>query len=686
MATHRGQYNVQAGQMEQHEIVDVVPGQTELNQQIRAEEEKVLGAIQANGREQARLLENQWEGISKLSKKLGDVFEERKKQHRADREKEILMDIMVNGVDDNLTAHFREGKELTFNQHIAVNEFANKVEEQSDAITAQEFRDLSEWEKIIVAEGWARNEAKGYGAFFAQNLESTTIDVPGKGKVTYGTANAHEKKAIEQKIKREFIGRFAGLNEALVADVVKPELDQWEKINDEEQRQNQITAIKQAKAGSEREAIRTNIIQVDSAQGAANAEKWIQSYMSTHGVDVRTAETAFRDNLVDLVKSGQVKIGEIMPIIMHEHEGKSGVRALIDSPTLENLVGDLQTAHSTWLETKKTEMEAQIKTDVALIQQMGERSDEQNIELTERLKDKYEGAIPIEISDALKGHIPDDVAERFIESALASQDDKLYDFQLNNVSQAVYDKYKDKVIGGEGLSGKDSAIAGKYIKALTDQGVGMTTGEEDTKTVEWLTLNSNLIAAYNTAYEASIEANGNAKTAHQDALRALDGIVNNEVQVAALQVPDWQKDLSKDDLLARETYGKLILSGMTQSAGGKWRGKKINATKEYEQDLVEWSQGDRPTVKDMPEFYVDLAKRMGITPMELANAQLKFLSEDATEIPESDLAKNEKIIKLLTRRTRSSVTQAYAINEIGDQAQDGRNDVFNNKKLVNPDI
>ena len=68
-------------------------------------------------------------------------------------------------------------------------------------------------------------------------------------------------------------------------------------------------------------------------------------------------------------------------------------------------------------------------------------------------KEKYDGYVPSELSDALKGHLDDDVAEEMIQQSIRYQGG-VYDFELANVSTELFNKYKDKIIvaGSSALS------------------------------------------------------------------------------------------------------------------------------------------------------------------------------------------------------------------------------------------
>ena len=105
---------------------------------------------------------------------------------------------------------------------------------------------------------------------------------------------------------------------------------------------------------------------------------------------------------------------------------------------------------------------------MSVIRDLEAPTNEQKAQLYAFYKDKYDGYVPIELSDALKGHLPDDVAEDLIAQSLRYQDG-VYDFEMKNVSTQVFNKYKDKILTtGALVPGTDlHDKAAKFLKAYT---------------------------------------------------------------------------------------------------------------------------------------------------------------------------------------------------------------------------
>ena len=88
---------------------------------------------------------------------------------------------------------------------------------------------MAGWEQYALAEAWVKKEAKGYDAYHYQALETETVTVNRNGVlVEIGGQSGNqpetpaEQAALDSKIKFNYARRFAGLNEGLIATVLKP--------------------------------------------------------------------------------------------------------------------------------------------------------------------------------------------------------------------------------------------------------------------------------------------------------------------------------------------------------------------------------------------------------------------------------------------------------------------------------
>ena len=83
--------------------------------------------------------------------------------------------------------------------------------------------------------------------------------------------------------------------------------------------------------------------------------------------------------------------------------------------------------------------------------------------------------------------------------------------------------------------------------------------------------------------------------------------------------------------------------------------------------------------KDIPDYYRDLAMRMGVNPIDLANSQLQFYGEQPVDIKPKENTKNDKILNLIYKYpTRSRITRARLEDE-GQGEQNVKTSIYNKK-------
>ena len=97
-----------------------------------------------------------------------------------------------------------------------------------------------------------------------------------------------------------------------------------------------------------------------------------------------------------------------------------------------------------------------------------------------------------------------------------------------------------------------------------------------------------------------------------------------------------------------------------------------------------WSKTPLKQSRDIPDYYRDLAMRMGVNPIDLANSQLKFYGEQVTDTPKEN-TKNDKILNLIYKfPTRSRITRARLEDE-GQGEQNVKTSIYNKKGLMRKD-
>lgn len=680
-------YNISGQQVTPQKILDVIPEQEASDRAIQQSEERYLQQLEKNNADSVRNTEKMWSQLSDLSTTFGDILKKKQEKYRADREAQIKLDILTRGVSPELEERFRGERSNLFDDDLATQEFASKYEaETGDSITAQEFRKMAGWEKYMVAEQYALQKAKDYDQYVYQAYETTKIDVIRDGQqVSVGhldNLSPAEQAALDTKIKFEYAKQFAGLNDTLVATVVKPEIDKFDEARRKKQAVEREANYQTEVAASDSRMIQMGFVTANPADGHQLAHDWAARYAARNRTTIGAGRRAFKENLVDLVSQNAISYGEAMSIVNHEITARDGsIKTMGSWKEWSGLEGELAGAAKLGQAARDEAKENSIAADLSVIKELQAPTNEQKAQLYAFYKDKYDGYVPIELADALKGHLPDDVAEDMIAQSIRYQGG-VYDFEMENVSTEVFNKYKDKILTtGALVPGTDlHDSAAKYLKAYTDRGTNETFGSTETASVEWLNLYANFEEVFNNAYKQATVRDGQVVGRPEDGMRAgraaVEEILRDEATVDRMMT----SDLDPSD----NTYSRSIQKGMKQSANGQWRKQKINADKTSQQELLMWSKTPLKQSRDIPDYYRDLAMRMGVNPIDLANSQLKFYGEEVTDTPKENKY-NDKVLNLIYKfPTRSRITRARLEDE-GQGEQNVKTSIYNKKGLMRKD-
>ena len=132
------QFNITGQSVNPEEIVDIIPEQEKSDREIQANEEKYFRQLQQVEEDKLRSDAKMFNQLADLSSTFGNILQKRQEKLRQDREAEIALDVLTKGISPELEAQFRGDKEILFEDDIALQEFAAKIE-TTDSITAQEF-------------------------------------------------------------------------------------------------------------------------------------------------------------------------------------------------------------------------------------------------------------------------------------------------------------------------------------------------------------------------------------------------------------------------------------------------------------------------------------------------------------------------------------------------------------------
>ena len=418
------QFNITGQSVNPEEIVDIIPEQEKSDREIQQNEERYFQQLQQVGEDKLRSEAKMYQGLADLSSTFGDILKKRQDKFRADREAEISLDILTRGVSPELEAKFRGEKDQLFEDDLATQEFASKLEaETGDSITANEFRKMAGWEKYMVAEQYALQKAKDYDQYVYQAYETTKIDVYRDGvKTSVGhqdNLSLQEQAALDTKIKFEYARQFAGLNPAMVATVVKPEIDKFDEMRRKKQAVERESNYQTEVAASDSRMIQSGFVTANPEDGHQLAHDWSARYAARNRTTIGAGRRAFAENLISLVEQDVITYPEAISIVNHEITARDGSTKTMGSwKEWSGLEGELADASQQGAEARAEKKEASISADLDVIRNMQAPTNEQKAQLYAYYKGKYDGYVPIELSDALKGHLPDDVAEDMIAQSM----------------------------------------------------------------------------------------------------------------------------------------------------------------------------------------------------------------------------------------------------------------------------
>ena len=680
------QYNITGQSVTPQEIVDIIPEQEKSDRQIQESEERYFQQLKAQGEEKLRNDAKMWEGLSNLSSTIGDVIKKRQEKYRADREAEISLDILTRGVSPELEAQFRGERDKLFEDDLATQEFATKYEKETgDSITAQEFRKMAGWEKYMVAKQYALQKAKDYDQYVYDAYETTTIEVFRNGeRVTLGhkdNLSPQEQAALDTKIKFEYAKQFAGLNPALVATVVKPEIDKFDDARRKKQFAIREAAYQIQVKESDDKMIELGFVTANPADGHQLAHDWAARYAARNRTSIQAGRIAFKESLIEQVEQNKISYPQAMSIVNHEIQARDGsMKTMTSWKEWDSLGEDLAEASVKGSAARETQKDNDINADLETIKTLENPTNEQKAQLYAIYKQKYDGYVPAKLHSALQGHLDDDVAREQLNESIRFQGG-VYDFDLANVSTTVFNEYKDKLIStGSTVPGTDEhKEANKWINSYTNDGMETELGETDAKSPQWLALNDNLKELYFRTYKNTLFRDGQKVATEQqanDAAKlAVQQAVNNEKTLAMMMSTDFSDD-------GDETYNRMMQVSMTQAGGGNWLKQKITSNQVVDKELVRWSQTPLRQAKDLPSYYKDLAMRMGINPIDLANSQLRFLVDEEIKTDKKEEKFNDNILRLLYKfPTREKITRARLEAE-GAGDQNAKTSIYNKKGLT----
>ena len=689
-------YNFEGGTYDPVEGTNVLPEMEADYARIERSENEFFDSLRENDRNRANEADSKLKALSGLSSKINDYLKVKNAKYREEEEAKGTLLAMTKGAAPDLLAQFNNDEEALRKNDLTHEEFASKYESRTgDFITGDEFRQLSGYAQYAFAKRYVTEQSKDWANYKHTKRDEVFVNIDRNGDGNYeevyfkDARNQAEEDAIDQKIKFEFLKRFNGMNPVLLAKYGKPEID---KIDDMDRRQanaKRQEAILKARKEDEQAEIETNFATANPALGAKYALDWVEKHAYQYGGDNKIglggARIAFKEHLIEAVKSGRIGYGDALNIIHHKFEGRDGhMKDMTSWSQWRDLDGELDDAHKVFLNIEEDRKETELKSIVETLKEGDDYSQEQKATIRKTLKDKY-GYVPEEVNNVLADYEDDDQADERIKQILGHQNNMLFDYQLVNVSPLIKRRYSSYIKDGGvlELGNELSDDINRYITAYTNEIAETSYGTTDAKDLRWLNLNTHLKANFRTAYVQAIKAGNSPDAAYKSGMQALEAIKKDPK-------PEYfERDLS---LTSEDEYRRSnTVAAMSQSADGGWYKTRLASDTKSEQDLVEWAKGPM-LMKDIPSYYRELADRIdGVTPLQLAKAQARKLGLEVEDDPSDEqLASNNKIIQrlLFYKNTPSRILRGKFLQMEEDNGEpfNAKNSPYNKKNATMPGV
>lgn len=693
------QYQVDSGDFTPEEILDVIPEQERLDRQVQNDEEKYLRQLEQNAEDRIRNTEKMWGGLAKLSSKVGDILKDKQDKHRKEKSTALKNRVLMYGVGENLAAHFSSEKRDLFDESVQIHKTASQIESLGDLVTAEDYRDMSQWEQEAIQEEYARKKGVGYEAFVENEKLTTSIEVTDADgsvrtvkfaqKPTDYQPTAAEMSALNQKVQYKFAAQLEGIeNEGLIAEQVRPHVLSYNQKLQSQAVTDRANARKVTFQNQQMESMTTTIETGTLQEGKDFYEDYVQMYQSRNGgATMLEANTQFGKDLVHLVETGKISQRKALALLDNRFEFDRGKDFITGGSGLTNLRTDVQLAGGKWAEVKELEKEAKVQTDVNLLKEMGPISDQQATVLTQAFKNKYKNNIPSKLRNVLKGYRPDDEAVADLEDWKRAQGGKLYGYQLRNVSNAVYNTYKGDLVGSGGPTENGTSaykLNQKLFDAKTQNILKSNYGVGDIKSENFLYLRANVEEIYNDAYNTQVAAGQTADVANKFAMGAVDTFLANPDEVADAQKPDLT--ITQEE----QRYVDDVSTGRDQGKNNQWKTSRMSmAGQRADEELLAWSKNPDRRVADMPRYYVDVARQLGIAPETFGLAQAALITQEPPDDKglAKEMTEDKDILQLIFKNPNTySVIQGVMMLEQEDEEVTKDNSLFNNPSVINEDI
>ena len=487
---------IQPGQFEYAEAVDITAEQEKLNNEIRQSEENVLSALTQNANNRIDKTTQFWDQLGTFSKSAAEMAKKIRDERREEFIADINLRLVTDGVSQDLVNQFYGEREQLFIDGVNLFDIGNEyIEEGGNKITARDFQDMNKWQQHKFVEIWAQQEASKYGEWESKNRYSVSLP-DGTTLATDGISQA-QREALNMLLKREFLKQFDGINEVIIAEIVGPELEKFDEKRESifAQAREQQWLIEQQQF--DEQSLESLLLSHNPALYQDGYDKWIENYMSKYGVSELTARRAFVANAIKLVQSGtsDVTAADVIKIIEGDYIRKDGSISTISAwKEISEIYPQLAEASELKMNERLENRESLSNMWANIIRKDGDMTEEKKVQLLEYFKenDTFDGGpIPNIVLQAMDGGMPDYEADILLND-IVDKYGYIDEYQTEGISETVLDKYKDFIVTGTVIDDSTKAI----IRDFANDSLQTSYGEADAASAEFVRLNDALLNLY----------------------------------------------------------------------------------------------------------------------------------------------------------------------------------------------
>ena len=627
-------YSYTPGKYDPVKQIDIVPEQEKSNQRILASEEQFLDQMVERDEDIVDKTRSEWESLTNLSSKFASWMEEKAEKDKTKKlQKGAYLATLRPASIEEINALAAKEQNL-HNSHIEIDKIATKIQEETGNFQlAEDFRSLSGWERYAYVKASLERSSANYQDYKNNKRESANVTINGVkygyiGDETKGIVAATKEehfRALDAKVRFDFVEQYVGVNEELLATVVAPKIKSVDDAELSEVLEANDDRAKNLKKEQQLDYIETGIT-TNAADSRLFADRWIQDNVGLYG-SLKNSRLAFRDHVYKLVETGKISLFDAQNMIREKlyHTGDKKEVDLEHYAEFKGFADELIQANTKFRskENKDKEFELEARTE-AILKEINASGTQLSLEQKQNyLKQRKKEFPNIPLNDNEKaflyGYRDDDVMRDELNQKVATFK-TITERDLRGASPEVRKEFQQHLAPDDAQEFISIASLPEFenqkVVSLVEEAVGLT-GALDTKGMEYFALYQVIEAQYKLEYDSAIALGNPPEKAMALAYSHVATLVNTDGWV---ETNSKYKSEDRDDV-----YEKNFVMSDKQLSENKmsYATEVLGAPEEQQEELQKWAaNGGKGPV---PFYYRRLASDHDIIPRELAWRQAEVL-------------------------------------------------------------